>query len=149
MFGHFLCLNIERLRHQLCQYWPFLHASLSAFSALIFSKTSPVLLRFTSTPWSNNASMIWCICRKCTIILDLISYRKRHLTSPFALYLRNIAYDLFNFGFIWSEFYISMRKEYELDIPESCIFPYWRNNKPANENTQQTTHCLKSIILCF
>ena len=34
-----------------------------------------------------------------------------------------------------------MWKEYELDILESCIFPYWRNNKPANENTQQTTHC--------
>ena len=38
-----------------------------------------------------------------------------------------------------------MRKEYELDIPESCIFPYWRNNKPANENTQQTTHCIENL----
>ena len=43
----FLSLNIERIRHQLCQYWPFVHASLSDFSALIFSKTSPLLLRST------------------------------------------------------------------------------------------------------
>ena len=37
----FLSLNMERPRHQLCQYWPFVHAFLSAFlSALIFSITS-------------------------------------------------------------------------------------------------------------
>ena len=39
------------------------------------------------------------------------------------------------------KFNSTLWEDYELDIPESCIFPYWRNNKPANGNTQQTTHC--------
>ena len=39
------------------------------------------------------------------------------------------------------KFNSTLWEDYELDIPESCVFPYWRNNKPANGNTQQTTHC--------